>query len=598
MSNVDPKKTADSVVNFASSCIIRHLSTPLKLPWESNPVLNPKRAFCSSAPSLSQSVVGMRDFAQNVGLESDSVDVAPALVLSRTLKRAKLASTVSSPDELRLRALSLVQIMLESDRSKTRLAQQVGEGHAGPLPLGPSLRDALAGKATATVYKCAHSLWGLYSWIRSAVGGSGLEINECNLYGYLCSMRDEGRGATSGEAVLQAVRFFHTLLVFNSFNPSVDISARVAGVAKQMFLNKRLLKQARALYVLELKALESAVLEERQPHVIAIAGYLLFCTLAVCRFSDPMFCTGFQVSRFRDTVLVEAGTSVHKTAHSSEQKTMLLPLMALGTVFKRSKSWAERWVATMQRQFAQHSKPFVLPAYSEQTNRWLSRPMTTAEGILWLRDIVQLRCKSGSELTTHSLKATLLSWVTIFNVMDFQQRRILGHHVDVGLASPLTYGRDNLTPLQALLHGMLRKITQGVWDPDLPRVQRLDIELALDETCDDLDADHEGVVYGPLRQQVADVDDLPRPAEVDEQVGESHDKDKLYIMASNADGRLMQHRISGVLHFVGVEDRFACGRPISGFYETLLDDLAHQWPVCQQCRRIIGEDTLSSYVEA
>ena len=85
--------------------------------------------------------------------------MAPALVLTRTLKRARLAASVASPDELRLRALSLIQIMVASDRARTRLAQQVGEGHAGPTPLGPSLRNSFA-------YRRAQSLWGFFSWIR------------------------------------------------------------------------------------------------------------------------------------------------------------------------------------------------------------------------------------------------------------------------------------------------------------------------------------------------------------------------------------------------------------------------------------------------
>ena len=91
----------------------------------------------------------------------------------------------------------------------------------------------------------------------------------------------------------------------------------------------------------------------------------------------------------------------------------------------------------------------------------LSRKLHT-ESLLW-----------GSD----SLKTPLLSWVTIFNVMDFQQRRILGHHIDTGMSSPLTYRRDNLTPLQALLASMLQKVSKGIWDPDASRVQRLDIEL-------------------------------------------------------------------------------------------------------------------------
>ena len=293
--------------------------TPMKLPWERSPVLNPKRAFSHCESNVGQSLVGMRDFALNVGFNSDQSSPVQVPVLTRTLKRARIASTVASSDELRLRALSLIQIMLDACREKTRFAKQVGQGHAGPTPLGPSLKDALAGKATATVYKRTQALWGLFSWVRTHLGGSGLELTECNIYAYLCSMRDEGRGAPSGEAVLQSLRFFHAILGFTDFNAATDISARVAGVAKQMFATKRLLKQARPLYALELRALENAVLEEKQPHIVAIAGYLLFCAMAVCRFSDPMFCTGLQVTRFRNTVLIEAGTSVQKTAHTSEE---------------------------------------------------------------------------------------------------------------------------------------------------------------------------------------------------------------------------------------------------------------------------------------
>eukprot|EP00435_Cladocopium_sp_Y103_P050616 s3318_g15.t1 len=449
--------------------------------------------------------------------------------------------------------------------------------------------------STSVLMPCGDFLHG--SGLAATTGGSGLEITEGNLYGYLCSLRAAGRGATSGESVLQAIRFFHSILIFVDFDMVADVSARVCGVARQMFLTKRLLKQARALYTSELKAFENAVLDEKQPHVVAIAGYLLFCSMAVCRFADPMFCTGMHVSRFRNTVLIEAGTSIHKTAQSSEKKTMLLPLMALGSIFRSDASWAEKWFHTLQREFGNYKKPYILPAYSEQLNRWLIRPMTSAEGILWLRDLVQLRCLTGSELTTHSLKATLLSWTTIFNVLDFQQRRILGHHVDTGLASPLTYGRDNLTPLQALVHAMIRKIADGSWDPDLSRVQRLDIECDIESTCDDLDQDHENVVYGPHQQQSLDVDDMELALQTDEKVDEVSQDGKVFIAAANADGRIMQHNISGVLPFVGLEEKFVCGRPISRLYGMVDVDLSHEWAVWQQCRRIMGEDAINSYVE-
>ena len=116
-------------------------------------------------------------------------------------------------------------------------------------------------------------------------------------------------------------------------------------------------------------------------------------------------------------------------------------------------------------------------------------------------------------------------------------------------------------------------------------------------TMDDLDQDHEGAVYGPFSQPMADAEEMERAVETDDKVEQSQGDDKFFISASNADGRLMQHNISGVLHFLGVEDRFVCGRPVSQLYGAVCGDLSHEWPVCQQCRRIMGEEVIGSYIE-
>ena len=276
---------------------------------------------------------------------------------------------------------------------------------------------------------------------------------------------------------------------------------------------------------------------------------------------------------------------------------MLLPLMCLGNVFRFDKSWGERWVNTIKRQFAACRKQWVLPAYSEQSNKWLTRPMTTGEGILWLKDLVGLRCKTGDSLTTHSLKTTMLSWVTLCGVMDFSQRRILGHHVDAGLASPLTYGRDNLAPLQVILANLMKKIASGEFDPDAPRVERIDRQIELTQTLDDLDSDQEAAVYGAHAQPHEDVENIEDACEADEMVDQAFDGEKVYITADKADGRIMQHNVSGVLHFIGLDDRFVCGRTINGFYGHVLDDLSHEWPMCQQCRKAMGEEAISTYLE-
>ena len=58
------KTAAASLQELAGAQVLRNLSTPIKLPWECNAVLNPKRAFTDLQLSLKQSVVGMRNFCK------------------------------------------------------------------------------------------------------------------------------------------------------------------------------------------------------------------------------------------------------------------------------------------------------------------------------------------------------------------------------------------------------------------------------------------------------------------------------------------------------------------------------------------------------
>ena len=236
----------------------------------------------------------------------------------------------------------------------------------------------------------------------------------------------------------------------------------------------------------------------RASHVGVIAGYLLFRAMSCCRLSDALFAIDFVVSS------LEAGTNVHKTASSKEKKTVPLPLVALGKVF-RSDSWAKKWFSLRQA-CVPKSIRFVLPAYAEQSGRWLNRAMTTAEGILWMQDIMSWKCTTGGSLTTHSLKATLLKWATMSNSMDMQQRRILSHHVDPGSSSPLTYGRENVAATQVQVAAMLQRIKAGRFDPDETRVAFVDRQIA--SFCAEIDKSDEHLQYGDLDAvDASDVED-------------------------------------------------------------------------------------------
>ena len=582
-----------AVESDASRPVVRLLASSLKMPWDSNPVLNPKRALSFGQPSLEQMKIGMRDFISDASVGSAVQVMAQPAELKHTLKRARLANCAVDSDDLRFKSISLIKLMLTCDMTLTCFGIQLQQQDCSAAMVNSSIQDALSTKATGTLYKRARSMWNLFTWVRAYKLGRGLDFTEQLVYEYLCMMRDAKRGATSGEAVLQAIRFFHSLFGLQCFDPSV-MTARVKGVAHSMYLQKRCLQQARALYVEELRALERVVLFDLNPHIQIIAGYLLFCVMAVCRFSDGMFVRGFKLSSYKSVCLLEAGTTVHKTAHTRERKTTLLPLVALGHVFEHGQSWAELWMQ-LRSDHLDLSKPYVLPAYSETTSKWLSRPMTTGEGIMWLRDVIGLYCKTGEVLTTHSLKATFLSWSTLLGTLDFDQRRILGHHVDAGTASPLTYGRDNVVQLQIILAKMLQKIGSGAWDLDLPRAQRVYEELRA--TMTDLDEDDALSRYPRDPNHPDDSSDVEPAVDIEDAIDDAGLDPKVYMSASKADGRILQHSSSGVLHFIALDDRFMCGRKINAFYEAVTFDLSHEWPICQQCRHVLGEEALATFIE-
>lgn len=102
-----------------------------------------------------------------------------------------------------------------------------------------------------------------------------------------------------------------------------------------------------------------------------------------------------------------------------------------------------------------------------------------SEGTLWLRDIIWNYSRSGDSLTTHGLKATLLTWCTISGALTFEQRRAMGHHVDPGSRAPLCYSRDNAVQTQVQIALMVKRIAHHFFDPDLPR-RAAQVEVQLD----------------------------------------------------------------------------------------------------------------------
>ena len=564
-----------------------------KMPWEKAPfhdvLCRPKPLV--PVPELQQCFVGLMDATQHL-LPRHPEIAKPARVSTFANKRRRVQESAVTPDDLRCKSLLLLKTILESRCDGSVMGRQLKQARLqGRLDQTWTIvEDSFGVKKTGTLYKRARSLWVFYVWAKQWKALEEFDWSDDLVYGYLCHARAHNKAPTHGLALLQAFNFLHAIADLDEYK---GFSARVKGVAKLMHSHKRDLKQARQLRVEEVKALEDFVLSNAEEHLRFIAGYNLFCLMAVCRHADPMYAVNWCISKSGRIVLLEAGTRYHKTAGSGSRSTVLLPLVALGNIFRDDRSWAEEWLS-LKKRLVPSDVPHVLPSWSERISDWLPRAMTANEASLWLKEFIQLQIDRISDVSTHSLKCTLLSWNTIAGTMTLEQRRTMGHHVDPSAKSPLTYGRENLVSIQAIVAALLWRIRNGSFDPDAPRAQLIETEL---ETLINeinlhqlpMPADAPADMCEGLVEEDEDFD-----AEVvDVQASLCEATPHVYLDAERVAGRAMQHSTSGVIHVLGPDRKFLCGRGVTKSYGHLESGVALQWPLCRQCECVAGPDFIA-----
>ena len=176
------------------------------------------------------------------------------------------------------------------------------------------------------------------------------------------------------------------------------------------------------------------------PHWQVIAGHILFCVGSCARFSDTIHLQSLDLSSADGMHLLEAASSSYKTAQG-ERKTMLLPLLSLGC-FVYPTVWAPLWMQARRDQGLTLSPS--LPAFSEAAAQvWLPRRMSTGELTLYLKEFLvasHIELPAEARISSHSMKATFLSWLAKFGGISLEDRRIAGHHLDAGARSPRDEG--------------------------------------------------------------------------------------------------------------------------------------------------------------
>ena len=108
--------------------------------------------------------------------------------------------------------------------------------------------------------------------------------------------------------------------------------------------------------------------------------------------------------------------------------------------------------------------------------------MTTAEGSLWLRDIlvtVVLDAAGAEGFSTHSLKAACLSWAAKAGSLSLEDGLIMGHRFLQGEKSRLVYSRDALADVMVKLWRVVDSIRKGHFKPDASRAKRIAMATGL-----------------------------------------------------------------------------------------------------------------------
>ena len=138
---------------------------------------------------------------------------------------------------------------------------------------------------------------------------------------------------------------------------------------------------------------------------------------------------------FSSMALLEADCSKHKTSISKEAKTRLLPFVCLGR-FLEAKSWGVSFMEA--RDHFGLSKPF-LPSWNESTQTFGKHRMTTCEATCWIHELLEdgMSAKDALKFSSHSCKATLLTWAGMTTLFTREERTLLGHHV--GSSNPFEH---------------------------------------------------------------------------------------------------------------------------------------------------------------
>ena len=499
---------------------------------------------------------------------------------ARRLMAARFAMT---EDQLKLAALRKVRSIVLMFPEDTELGKSL-VGAAGTFieenALMTTLEDAFRGKAEGTLRKRATDFSKFARWI-VARKGRPLAPSELEVYEYLCYLRSSKASATSGESFLKSYKFFAHL----TGGSPPRIAPRSEGIARSLAVTKRPLWTAPELSVVAVTALERFCHDASDPVRVSVRGFNLFCAYSSSRWSDAARASRIKLDHSASGVTLLEAETMHYKTRAKDRKNKVLPLIALGNGLTQP-AWAISWMKTRDH-LGMENLSCLMPGVSA-SNNFLPRPMSAAEGTMWLRELLHMQGVNEDleRYSSHSLKATCLSWTAKSCSVSYEERLTQGHHVSPKHGMALLYSRDALTEILIKVARVVKAIAGRSFQPDLPRAERVAAALADDPAKYKHlpETEPEDVVFQePELENMSEAgSDLSDHAELtgpDSVIVQQELKPRVERPLK---GPAWIHILSGVSHEEASQGLLKCGRKITVNMRVMADFEPHNM-VCQQC---------------
>ena len=477
-------------------------------------------------------------------------------------------------------------------------------------------------RSPATASSRANVFRKLLEWIFVNHPDESDPLDEKLIWSYFCHLNVSQAAPTSASSAMSALRYAQHIFGFETLSSATG-SRRLLGRSELMFSQKDPVRQAVVLTVHDVLTLHSKLNDVESGIFDRIgAGYLLLCLYGRCRHSDLANVNHVVHDHDSSSGFVEIFTRCHKTARGAVKKATFLPILIPVIGINN-----ENWVETLQQLMFECGMvfdgliggPVLRPPVSAHSEVLCKRGLTSDECGRLLRILLDLPVERPGKgvpgVTSHSLKATGLSWATKFGLGEYD-RAVLGRHSSSTSSASAIYARDLAFPSVKKFEGVLAAIFNKSFRPDAPRslyfdqVPRVDVpdevrhstsaakpEAELVEIKDEASVVVPSCVGTEFVDSSSDSSGEESEFEVSQEeepeaVHEPHRKIRKVEGPEASGATWMFHKRSGILH---LRDRvesepgrsskyFRCGRVVGNNYYPMTDRQSGN-PMCSFCNR-------------